>query len=52
MLSARSGHLVAEGVAPVPAQLDGMRLAFTVAAALAVLTVALAAKLPRRAAAS
>jgi DHA2 family lincomycin resistance protein-like MFS transporter len=51
VLSARSGHLVAEGVAPVPAQLSGMKLAFAVAAALALLTVAVAAKLPRRVAA-
>ncbi|GHF53999.1 DHA2 family lincomycin resistance protein-like MFS transporter [Amycolatopsis bartoniae] len=47
VLSARSGQLVAEGVAPVPAQLSGMRLAFVVAAVLALLTVAVAAKLPR-----
>lgn len=52
VLSVRSGHLLARGVAAVPAQLSGMRLAFLVAAVLALLTVVVAAKLPREAAES
>ncbi|MQA61988.1 MAG: DHA2 family efflux MFS transporter permease subunit [Actinophytocola sp.] len=48
VMSARSGSLVADGVAGVPAQLSGMKLAFAVAAALALVTVAVAAKLPGR----
>ncbi|SCK37649.1 MDR family MFS transporter [Streptomyces sp. WMMB 322] len=48
VMSARTSHLVAEGVAAVPAQVSGMKLAFGVAAALAVVTVVVAARLPRR----
>ena len=48
VMSARTSHLVADGVAAVPAQLSGMKLAFSVAAALAVVTVVVAAKLPHR----
>ncbi|RAJ66668.1 DHA2 family lincomycin resistance protein-like MFS transporter [Streptomyces sp. Amel2xB2] len=48
VMSARSSHLVADGVAAVPAQVSGMRLAFGVAAVLALVTVAVAAKLPQR----
>jgi MFS transporter, DHA2 family, lincomycin resistance protein len=48
VMSARSAHLVAGGVAAVPAQVSGMKLAFGVAAALALLTIVVAAKLPRR----
>lgn len=48
VMSARSAHLVANGVAAVPAQVSGMKLAFAVAAALAVLTIVVAAKLPSR----
>lgn len=48
VMSARTGHLVADGVAAVPAQVSGMKLAFGVAAALAVVTVVVAAKLPPR----
>ncbi|MQA11680.1 MAG: DHA2 family efflux MFS transporter permease subunit [Pseudonocardiaceae bacterium] len=48
VMSARTGHLMADGVAAAPAQVSGMKLAFGVAAALALVTIALAAKLPRR----
>jgi DHA2 family lincomycin resistance protein-like MFS transporter len=48
VMSARSAHLVAGGSAAVPAQVSGMRMAFGVAAALALLTIVVAAKLPRR----
>ncbi|NLU75949.1 multidrug efflux MFS transporter [Streptomyces sp. HNM0575] len=48
VMSARTSHLVADGVAAVPAQVSGMRLAFGVATALAVVTIVVAAKLPRR----
>ncbi|MFC7220068.1 MDR family MFS transporter [Streptomyces polyrhachis] len=48
VMSARTSGLVSEGVAALPAQVSGMKLAFGVAAALAVLTVAVAAKLPNR----
>jgi MFS transporter, DHA2 family, lincomycin resistance protein len=50
VMSARTSHLVADGVAAVPAQVSGMRLAFGVATALAVVTIVVAAKLPNRAA--
>jgi MFS transporter, DHA2 family, lincomycin resistance protein len=49
VMSARTGHLVADGVAAVPAQVSGMKLAFGVATALAVVTIVVAAKLPSRA---
>lgn len=48
VMAARSGQLVADGVAAVPAQLSGMKLAFVVATALALVTIVLAAKLPGR----
>lgn len=51
VMSGRTGHLVAAGVAAVPAQMSGMELAFGVAAALALVTIVVAAKLPRRIAA-
>lgn len=51
VMSARKGQLVADGVATVAAQLSGMKLAFVVATALAVATIAVAAMLPSRAAA-
>ena len=49
VMSARAGHLVAAGVAAAPAQLSGMKLAFAVATALALVTVIVATRLPRRA---
>ncbi|WP_239013657.1 hypothetical protein [Streptomyces sioyaensis] len=52
VMTARSGHLVTDGVAAVPAQLSGMKLAFGVAAALTLVTIVVAAKLPRRTAAA
>ncbi|KAA9148129.1 multidrug efflux MFS transporter [Amycolatopsis acidicola] len=48
VLSARASQLVTDGVAAVPAQVSGMRLAFGVAAVLSVVTVIVALKLPRR----
>ncbi|MBP2326772.1 DHA2 family lincomycin resistance protein-like MFS transporter [Kibdelosporangium banguiense] len=48
VMSVRADQLVADGVAAVPAQLSGMRLAFVVAAALALVTVFIALKLPNR----
>ncbi|WP_216204930.1 MDR family MFS transporter [Amycolatopsis aidingensis] len=48
VMSARAGELAAEGVAAVPAQLSGMKLAFLVVAALALVPVAVATILPRR----
>ncbi|WP_043841423.1 MDR family MFS transporter [Amycolatopsis taiwanensis] len=48
VMSARAGHLVADGVAAAPAQVSGMKLAFGIEAALALVTVLIAAKLPRR----
>ncbi|MCH6161293.1 MDR family MFS transporter [Streptomyces marispadix] len=48
VMSARTSHLVAEGVAAVPAQVSGMKLAFAVATALSVVTIVVAAKLPHR----
>lgn len=48
VMSARTSHLVADGVAAVPAQLSGMKLAFGVATALTSVTIVVAAKLPRR----
>jgi MFS transporter, DHA2 family, lincomycin resistance protein len=52
VMSQRAGHLVGDGVAAVPAQVSGMRLAFAVVAALALATIVVAAKLPRRIATS
>ncbi|MGH3323273.1 MAG: MDR family MFS transporter [Streptomyces sp.] len=48
VMSARTSHLVADGVAAVPAQVSGMKLAFGVATALALVTIVVAAKLPNR----
>ncbi|SFB40236.1 MFS transporter, DHA2 family, lincomycin resistance protein [Amycolatopsis marina] len=42
VMSARSGHLVADGVAAAPAQLSGMKLAFAVGAGIALAMVAVA----------
>lgn len=52
VMAGRAEHLVASGVAAVPAQVSGMRLAFVVAAALALVTIFIALKLPNRAAAT
>jgi DHA2 family lincomycin resistance protein-like MFS transporter len=52
VMSGRASSLVADGVAAVPAQVSGMQLAFGVAAALALVTIVVAAKLPRRIAAA
>ncbi|MFI1965598.1 MDR family MFS transporter [Streptomyces pathocidini] len=51
LMTARTGRLAADGVAAGPAQVGGMRLAFAVAAALAVVTIVIAVKLPGRVAA-
>ncbi|MGW5311290.1 MDR family MFS transporter [Nocardia thailandica] len=51
LMSARSKDLIAEGVEPVVAHLDGMKLAFLVSAALSLLVIAMAVLLPNRAAA-
>ncbi|MDN0193979.1 MDR family MFS transporter [Streptomyces sp. S.PNR 29] len=48
VMSARADHLADDGVAAVPAQVGGMKLAFGVAAALALVTIVVAARLPRR----
>ncbi|MCG8925551.1 MDR family MFS transporter [Lentzea sp. CC55] len=48
VMSARAGQLVTEGAAESAAQLSGMRLAFVVATALAVVTIVVAALLPSR----
>lgn len=48
LMSARTGRLVAEGVPLVPAQLSGMRLAFVVATAIALVPLAVALLLPNR----
>ncbi|MEV4236653.1 MULTISPECIES: MDR family MFS transporter [unclassified Nocardia] len=50
VMSARSTGLVAAGTDPVTAHLDGMRLAFLVSAALALIVIAMAVLLPSRAA--
>ncbi|KAA2257546.1 multidrug efflux MFS transporter [Solihabitans fulvus] len=52
VMSARASHLIASGVGAVDAQVSGMKLAFAVAAALALLTIVFAARLPNRAAAA
>lgn len=46
VMSARSGQLVTDGVPAVSAQLSGMRLAFVVVAAIALVTIAIAVLLP------
>jgi DHA2 family lincomycin resistance protein-like MFS transporter len=48
VMSARAESLIADGAAATAAQLSGMRLAFAIAAGLALLTVIVAVKLPRR----
>jgi len=48
VMSARTNHLLADGVTAVPAQVSGMKLAFAVAAAFTLVTIVIAAKLPRR----
>jgi DHA2 family lincomycin resistance protein-like MFS transporter len=48
VMSARTGHLVADGATAAAAQLSGMKLAFLVATALAVVTIVVAAALPSR----
>lgn len=48
VMSARTGQLMADGTPAAAAQLSGMKLAFVVAAALAVATVVVAALLPNR----
>jgi len=48
VMSARTNHLLADGVTAVPAQVSGMKLAFAVAAAFALVTIVIAAKLPHR----
>ncbi|MFI1287731.1 MDR family MFS transporter [Streptomyces sp. NPDC020792] len=48
VMSSRTTSQIADGVAAVPAQVSGMKLGFGVAAALAVVTIAIAAKLPQR----
>lgn len=52
VMSGRAAHLVAGGVAAVPAQISGLQLAFGVAAVLALVTVVVAVKLPSRVPAS
>ncbi|MFI6362275.1 MDR family MFS transporter [Nocardia sp. NPDC050630] len=51
VMSARSTGLVSDGTDPVTAHLDGMRLAFLVSAALALIVIVMAVLLPSRAAA-
>ncbi|MFQ6396135.1 MDR family MFS transporter [Nocardia sp. KC 131] len=51
VMSARSTALLDNGTDPVTAHLDGMRLAFLVSAALALIVIAMAVLLPGRAAA-
>jgi DHA2 family lincomycin resistance protein-like MFS transporter len=51
VLSARSTALVGTGTDPITAHLDGMRLAFAVCAALALIVVVMAVLLPNRSAA-
>jgi DHA2 family lincomycin resistance protein-like MFS transporter len=48
VMSARSTELVAHGTDPITAHLDGMRLAFAVSAALALIVIVMAVLLPRR----
>ncbi|TCO59744.1 MDR family MFS transporter [Actinocrispum wychmicini] len=48
VMSSRATHLVADGAAPVPAQISGLSLAFLVAAVIALVTVFIAVKLPNR----
>ncbi|NKQ52214.1 multidrug efflux MFS transporter [Amycolatopsis sp. K13G38] len=49
VMSSRATHLAAQGVAAVPAQIGGMKLAFVVATALALVTIVVAVRLPNRA---
>nr|WP_240929598.1 MDR family MFS transporter [Streptomyces coryli] len=48
VMTARTTSEIEAGAAPAAAQVSGLRLAFIVAAALALVTVALAARLPQR----
>ncbi|MDI3387512.1 MDR family MFS transporter [Streptomyces sp. B-S-A8] len=48
VMSSRTSRLVADGTSEAVAQVSGMKLAFAVVAALAVVTVVVAAKLPNR----
>ncbi|WP_330249567.1 multidrug efflux MFS transporter [Nocardia sp. NBC_00565] len=48
VMSARSSALAADGTDPVTAHLDGMRLAFAVSAALALIVIVMAVLLPSR----
>ncbi|MEV6103610.1 MDR family MFS transporter [Streptomyces sp. NPDC051940] len=48
VMSSRTSGLIADGVAAVPAQVSGMKLGFGAAAALSVLTIVIAARLPQR----
>ncbi|MBF6171218.1 MDR family MFS transporter [Nocardia blacklockiae] len=48
IMSARSTALVASGTEPITAHLDGMKLAFAVSAALALIVVVMAVLLPNR----
>ncbi|MFD4429175.1 MDR family MFS transporter [Nocardia sp. NPDC058497] len=48
VMSARSTSLIADGTDPTTATLDGMRLAFLVSAALALVVIAMAVLLPNR----
>ncbi|MCP2280181.1 MDR family MFS transporter [Nocardia amikacinitolerans] len=48
VMSARSTTLIDEGVDPVAANLDGMRLAFGISAALALIVIVMAVLLPSR----
>jgi MFS transporter, DHA2 family, lincomycin resistance protein len=48
VMSGRATSLIADGVAKVPAEVSGLRLAFVVVAALSLLTVVIALRLPNR----
>ncbi|MEU0507099.1 MDR family MFS transporter [Nocardia sp. NPDC005998] len=48
VMSARSSALVADGADPITAHLDGMRLAFAISAAMALIVIVMAVLLPSR----
>jgi len=48
VVSSRAAHLAATGVAAVPAQVSGMRLAFLIVTALSLVTIVVGARLPGR----
>ncbi|MET8873145.1 MDR family MFS transporter [Nocardia sp. NPDC004604] len=48
VMSARSSALVADGTDPITAHLDGMRLAFAISAAMALIVIVMAVLLPSR----